>query len=245
MDALLSPSIFNDYDISERAEFAVEKAAVLVADLIVATTLIQETCQIVISGGQTIQQALVRLARLSIPWQHVAVYIADERCAAPDDNLRNDKMIQNALITPARIPAERFFNIHSELGGALAALEYRKALANISHFDIALLGVGPDGHIGSLFPNHPSIASTEIVLSITDSPKPPSNRVSVGIRMLQRSTHRIVVVVGDEKSGLIVQINDGARLPVTLFDPTNWFLDAVVVSKVLKHDLTVEKGPFN
>jgi len=245
MDALLSRGIFNDYDISEHAENAIEKAAELVAALIVATTLIQETCRIVISGGQTIQQALVCLARLSVPWRHVAIYVADERCVTPNDNFRNDKMIQNALVTPTGIPAERFFNIHSEIGGALAALEYRKALANISHFDIALLGVGPDGHIGSLFADHPSIASTEIALSITDSPKPPLNRVSVGIGMLQRSTHRIVVVVGDEKSGLIAQINDGACLPVILFDPTNWFLDAAAVSKVLKHDLTVEKGPFN
>jgi len=245
MDALLSRDIFNDYNISERAENAVEKAAGLVADLIVATTLVQETCRIIISGGQSIQQTLVCLARLSVPWRHVAVYIADERCVAPDDKLRNDRMIQNALVTPAGIRAERFFNIHSELGGTLAALEYRKALANISHFDIALLGVGPDGHIASLFPDHPAIASTELALSITDSPKPPPNRVSVGIGMLQRSTHRIVVVVGDEKSGLIAHINEGAPLPVTIFDPTNWFLDAAAVSKVLKHDLTVEKGPFN
>jgi len=245
MDTLLSTGVFNGNNISERAEIAVEKAANHLADLIVATTSIQETCRIVISGGQSIQQTLTCLARLSVPWRHVAVYIADERCVTPGDKLRNDKMIQNALVTPAGIPAERFFNIHSELGGALAAMEYRKVLANISHFDIALLGVGPDGHIGSLFPNHPSIASTELALSITDSPKPPSNRVSLGIGMLQRSTHRIVVVVGDEKSGLIARINDGARSPVTIFDPTNWFLDAAAVSKVLKHELTIEKGPFN
>ena len=245
MTALLSRSIFKDYDISERTENAIEKAAELVADLIVATTLIQENCRIVISGGQTIQQTLASLSRLPVPWRHVAVYMADECCVAPYDNLRNDKMIQIALITPAGIPAEQFFNIHTEIGGALATLEYRKALANISHFDIALLGVGPDGHIGSLFPDHPSIASTELVLSISDSPKPPSDRVSVGIGMLQRSTHRIVVVVGDEKSGLIAQLNDGARLPVTLFDPTNWFLDTSAVSKVLKHELTLEKGIFN
>jgi len=244
MDALLSPRIFNDYDISERAENAIERAARLVADLIVATTLIQEKCRIVISGGQSIQQTLASLSRLPVPWGRVAVYIADERCVTPDHNLRNDKMIQNTLVTPAGIPPEQFFNIHSELGGALAALEYRRELTKISHFDVALLGVGPDGHIGSLFPNHPSIASTEITVVVTDSPKPPSNRVSVGIGMLQRSTYRIVVVVGDEKSRLIAQISDGARLPVTLFDPTNWFLDAGAVSKVLKHDLTVEKGPF-
>lgn len=245
MDDLLSPSIFNKYDISEHEENAIQNAAGFVADLIVATTLIQESCRIVVSGGQSIQNTLASLSRLPVPWQRVAVYIADERCVTPNDNLRNDKMIQAALVTPAGIPSEQFFNIHSELGATSAALDYRRELTKISHFDIALLGVGPDGHIGSLFPDHPSIESTEIAVSITDSPKPPSNRVSVGIGMLQRSTHRIVVVVGIEKSGLIAQINEGVQLPVTLFNPTNWFLDAGAVSKVLKHDVTIEKGPFN
>ena len=59
--------------------------------------------------------------------------------------------------------------------------------------------------------------------------------------MLQRATHRIVVVVGEEKSALIARVNSGAKLPVTQFDPTMWFLDAVATRAALTQGLLKRK----
>lgn len=226
MAPVLPPDISMDWNISESTDQVFDRASLYVADLIKKTLLTHEFCRIVVSGGHSVQSTLERLAQLSISWQKILVFVADERCVEVNDKLRNDKLIRETLVDPTCIPIEHFFNIHAELGGRTAAVNYRDTLANISNFDIALLGVGPDGHIGSLFPNHHSITNTELALFITDSPKEPSNRVSVGIGMLQRTTHRIVVVVGDDKSAMISLVGSGADLPVTLFEPTKWFLDS-------------------
>lgn len=242
---MLSKSIFNDCNILESAEAAFDRASLYVAGLIRETLLIHEHCRIVVSGGRSIQLTLERLALLSVPWNDVIVFVADERCVQLDSNLRNDGLIRDSFIDRVGIPTENFFNIRTEIGGSEAVLDYRQVLANVSNFDIALLGVGPDGHIGSLFPDHHSIASTELALFITDSPKEPPNRVSVGIGMLQRATHRIVVVVGEDKSALIARVNNGAKLPVTLFDPTMWFLDAVATRTALTQGFAETKEGLN
>ena len=238
---MLSRSVFKGCKISESADAAYDKASRYVADLIRETLVIHRHCRIVVSGGVSIRLTLERLSLLSVPWSDVKIYVADERCVQPNSDLRNDGLVRASIIDRVDIPAENFFNIRTELGGNEAVSEYSQVLANVSNFDIAVLGVGPDGHIGSLFPDHHSMASKELALFITDSPKEPPHRVSVGIGMLQRATHRIVVVVGVEKSTLIARVNSGAKLPVTLFDPTMWFLDAAATRTAFTQGLLKRK----
>gem|GEM_PF-515855 len=238
-------SVFRESNISKTAVATFDATSHYVAGLIRDTLLVHEHCRIVVSGGRSIQLTLERLSLLSVPWSNVIVFVADERCVQLDSNLRNDRLIRDSLIDRVGIQTENFINIRTENGGREAVLDYRQVLANISNFDIALLGVGPDGHIGSLFPDHHSIASAELALLVTDSPKEPSDRVSVGIGMLQRATHRIVVVVGEDKSALIALVNDGAKLPVTLFDPTMWFLDAAAARTALTQGFAETKEGSN
>lgn len=183
-------------------------------------------CSIVVSGGSAIHHTLRHLATSAVTWSSVRLYMADERCVPREDRNRNDAMINEVLVQPVKLKSEHFYQIPAELGPHHGARLYARTLSDIDHFDIALLGVGPDGHIASLFPNHPSIEKNERVIAVENSPKFPPNRVSVGLTMLRGSTHRIVVVAGGEKSDLITRIQKGEKPPVSLVNPTRWFLDS-------------------
>lgn len=203
-------------------------AAETVGELLSHIIALHGVCSVVASGGSTVQHTLEHLAICDVPWPSVRLYMADERCVPRDDKHRNDVMIYKVLVQPVGIKSEHFFQIPAELGPHHGAQSYGRILSSIDHFDIALLGVGPDGHIASLFPHHPSIENQERVVAVENSPKFPPNRVSVGITMLRGSTHRIVVVAGGEKSDLIARIQNGQKPPVALVNPTRWFLDSQV-----------------
>lgn len=204
-------------------------AAETTGELMRSIIAAKEACSMVVSGGTAMRHTLAYLAVENIPWSSIHLYVADERCVEPGNRGRNDAMIDKVLIQPTRIEPERFSRIPAELGPIEGAKLYSQTIAPINQFDIALLGVGTDGHIASLFPNHPSIESCERVVAVENSPKFPSNRVSLGLTMLRGATHRIVVVAGVEKSDLIARIQEGQTPPVVLVEPTEWFLDSQIV----------------
>lgn len=203
-------------------------AATNVSELLNRTVAGHGVCSVVVSGGSAVELTLQHLANSDVPWPSVRLYMADERCVSCDDIDRNDAMVYKALVQPVGIKSEHFFRIPAELGPHRGARLYARTLSSIEHFDIALLGVGPDGHVASLFPHHPSIENKERVVAVENSPKPPLSRVSVGLTMLRGSAHRIVVVTGKDKSDLIARLHQGQMPPVALVNPTKWFLDSQV-----------------
>ena len=217
-------------------------AAEHTGDLLRQVVATQEQCSIVVSGGSTMRHTLGHLANCDVPWSSVRLYMTDERCVPREDCNRNDIMITEVLVQPIHFKSEFFFRIPAELGPHLGAQSYTRTLSSVDHFDIALFGVGPDGHIASLFPNHPSVENNERVIAVENSPKFPPNRVSVGFTMLRGSTHRIVVVAGGEKSDLITRIQEGQKPPVALVNPTRWFLDSQVVGFKSNGATTTQQG---
>ncbi len=203
-------------------------AAECIDELIRNVIAARRVCSIVVSGGSAIRDTLRHLSTFDVSWSSVRLYMTDERCVPQGDKDRNDVMIDEVLVRPVHFNSEYFFPIPAELGPLQGATSYTRTLSSIDHFDIALFGVGSDGHIASLFPNHPSIENTERVIAVENSPKFPPNRVSVGLTMLRGSTHRIVVVAGSDKSDLIARIQKGQKPPVALVDPTRWFLDSEI-----------------
>ena len=199
-------------------------------------------CSIVISGGSAMRHVLGHLANCDVPWSSVRLYVTDERCVPREDSNRNDVMINEVLVQPVHFKSEFFFPIPAEFGPHRGAQSYARMLSGVDHFDIALFGVGPDGHIASLFPNHPSVENNERVIAVENSPKFPPDRVSVGLTMLRGSTHRIVVVAGGEKSDLIARIQEGQKPPVALVNPTRWFLDSQVVGLRSNRATTTQQG---
>lgn len=108
-------------------------------------------------------------------------------------------------------------------------------------FDCILLGMGPDGHTASLFPGHSLLeynAAEKWILAITDSPKPPSSRVTFSLPLINNARHIVFVVTGDGKKEAVRRIlqEKDSRLPSERVKPTDgtltWFLDQGAASEL-------------
>ena len=101
-----------------------------------------------------------------------------------------------------------------------------------------MLGVGPDGHVASLFPGFPQLDSTEIAVGVTDSPKPPPERISLTFPALNRARSVWFLVSGDGKAEAVARALGGADLHdvpaagVTGHEETIWFLDRAAASQL-------------
>jgi len=153
-------------------------------------------------------------ARDTIDWSRVSFWWGDERwvpAAHPD---RNEGQARTALLDHIAVPAE---NVHpfgaSDAGLTLeeASLAYSSELAELApfgallpRFDITFLGVGPDGHVASLFPHGTGIRENESsVISVRNSPKPPSERLSLTRPVLNSSDRVWMVLAGGDKASAL------------------------------------------
>ena len=116
--------------------------------------------------------------------------------------------------------------IPTELGTEQAAAVINEKLKGITNLDIALLGMGEDGHTASLFPGNPALDSSDHAVAVFQSPKPPPERVSLTLHFLQQSLNKAVLTKGRGKREIILRIKSGERFPVTLVgDDIHWFID--------------------
>jgi 6-phosphogluconolactonase len=209
--------------------------------------------QIVLTGGGTGVGLLKRVGELAdkIDWSRVHLYWGDDRFVPADDDERNEKQAREALINHIDIPAA---NVHamSPSGGDFgddldaAALDYDHVLAANADdgqpapdFDVHLLGMGPEGHINSLFPETPAVRETDrLVVGVPDSPKPPSRRITLTLPAIQRSREVWLVVSGAAKADAVAAAIGGAD-PVDVpsagavgREATVWLLDEDAASKL-------------
>jgi 6-phosphogluconolactonase len=208
---------------------------------------------IVLTGGGNGNRLLryLEAQRKRVDWNKVHMFWGDERYVTEDDDERNDKQARDALLDHIDIPAR---NVHTmpasdgELGNDLgaAALAYEQVLAANAepgdpapNFDVHLLGVGPEGHINSLFPDTPAVRErTRLVVGINDSPKPPRMRITLTLPAVQRSRQVWLLVSGAEKADAVAAAVGGAD-PVSVpaagaigRENTVWFLDAEAAAKL-------------
>jgi 6-phosphogluconolactonase len=208
---------------------------------------------IVLTGGGNGNKLLRFLAEQSelIDWSKVHLFWGDERYVAEDDDERNDKQAREALLDHIDIPAR---NVHAmpaadgEFGEdiAAAALAYEQLLAANAepgdpapNFDVHLLGVGPEGHINSLFPDTPAVREkTRQVVDVEDSPKPPPLRITLTLPAIQRSREVWLLAAGEEKADTVAAAVGGAD-PISIpaagaigREHTVWFLDRQAASKL-------------
>jgi 6-phosphogluconolactonase len=120
------------------------------------------------------------------------------------------------------VPAENLHRIPAELGPEEGAYRYTLLLQNVPVFDIAILGVGTDGHIASLFAGHPALNDGRDAVPVVAAPKPPSSRVSIGLRRLQLAASRHVIALGAEKRPAVCGVGRSGSLPVGLLEATIW-----------------------
>jgi 6-phosphogluconolactonase len=145
-------------------------------------------------------------ARDGIDWSRVSFWWGDERYLPRGDADRNETQARAALLDDLPLPAE---NVHAfPAPGEQATIEEAAAayVAELGDtvFDITFLGVGPDGHIASLFPDHASVLETVAkVVAETDSPKPPPLRLSLTLPVINASERIWLVMAGADKAGAL------------------------------------------
>jgi 6-phosphogluconolactonase len=203
------------------------------------------------SMGSAVLGAAARHPRADrVDWSRVHLWWSDERFVPRSSADRNERQAREALIDAVPIPAE---NVHamaaSDEGVDLdaAAEAYEAELARFPQedgtpwpsFDICFLGVGPDGHIASLFPDRPEILITDrVAVAVRESPKPPPERVSLTRPVINGSRRVWLVLSGADKAsalGLALAGASYASVPVAGAKGrrrTIFFVDEAAASQV-------------
>jgi len=169
---------------------------------------------IVLTGGQSALSLYKILSKADSNWDKWHIYIGDERFLPARHKDRNDQTINEIWLDNSTIPKNNIHFIKAELGLLEAKLEYENTLKKIDKFDIVLLGMGEDGHIASLFPNHVYPEDQMIVVE-HDSPKPPKERVSMSYKQLNRAHYIFKLIIGESKQKAVTLLQQNANLPIT------------------------------
>ena len=168
--------------------------------------------RIVLAGGTTPRMTFEHLSRAESLWSEWEVYFGDERCLPAEHPERNSRMAQEALLGRVPIPAEHCFPIPAERGAEAAARSYAGVVDTARPFDLVMLGMGEDGHTASLFPDQ--YWPDKTVFAVKNAPKPPAERVTLGINALQNCRSMLILVTGEHKTHAVQQWRAGVELPV-------------------------------
>jgi len=169
--------------------------------------------RIVLAGGSTPEAIYQRLRGLDTDWSRWLIYYGDERCVPANHAERNSLMAARNWLDRVPIAAENIFPIHAEAGAEIAARTYANIVRDACPFDLVLLGMGEDGHTASLFPGH-AHDPAELVHAVHDAPKPPPDRVSLGLVALNDTEEVIILVTGEGKRDAVARWRAGADMPV-------------------------------
>ncbi|HEV7580655.1 MAG TPA: 6-phosphogluconolactonase [Mycobacterium sp.] len=243
----------NIIEIFPDSENLVEAAGRRLVDTIRSAVTARGRALIVLTGGSNGIGLLkyLRTQGKQIDWSKVHLFWGDERYVPEDDDERNEKQAREALLDHIDIPSS---NVHpmaasdGEFGSdlAAAALAYEQLLAanaepgeQVPSFDVHLLGMGPEGHINSLFPDTAAVReTTRMVVSVDDSPKPPPQRITLTLPAIRRSREVWLLVAGAAKGDAAAAAIGGAE-PVSIpaagavgLETTLWLLDEEAAAKL-------------
>jgi 6-phosphogluconolactonase len=159
----------------------------------------REGGHVVLTGGKTPEQAYREAAKREPDWSNVEAWFGDERCVPPDDPLSNYGMAKRALVDKLERGPRVVHRIKGELGKEQAAAEYGRELGN-TRLDLLLLGVGPDGHVASLFPNAPTLRMRRRVLPAEAGFEPFVDRVTLSLPTLRSARELLFLLAGEAKA---------------------------------------------
>lgn len=209
------------------------------------------SASIVLTGGGTGTKILEQLrtspARGAVDWRRLDVFWGDERFLPAGDPERNETQARVALLDHVDVDPARVFVMAPSDGPRggdpdAAAADYARVLADrsggrgsssgVPRFDVLLLGVGPEGHVASIFPGSPAVHAHErTVVAVRDCPKPPPTRTSLTLPAIREAAQVWLCVSGQEKADAVAGALGGAAevdLPAAGAvgrDRTLWVLD--------------------
>ena len=208
---------------------------------------------VALAGGSLIKLLGGLKGKNGIDWDNWHVFWVDERCVPHDDPESNYGGALQALLSDVPIPASQLYAIKESLcqkneGAAQpCAADYDARLKGLSRsilptkdglpiFDLLLLGFGPDGHICSLFPEHPLLKVTEPwILPISDSPKPPPERITFSMPVVNAAKKKCFTAIGEGKAEMAATIiksaGDDPKIPASYVKgDVAWLMDAAGAS---------------
>jgi 6-phosphogluconolactonase len=159
----------------------------------------REGGNIVLTGGKTPEQAYKEAAKRAPDWSNAAVWWGDERCVPPDDEKSNYGMAKRTLLERLERAPRSVHRIKGELGKDEAAADYERELGD-TQLDLLLLGVGPDGHVASLFPNAPTLRQRKRVLPAEPGLEPFVDRVTLSLPALCSAREIVFLLSGESKA---------------------------------------------
>jgi 6-phosphogluconolactonase len=201
--------------------------AAAVADLVIdvgQTALTDRgVFRIALSGGNTPRRAYELLAQeprnTALPWKDVFVYFGDERCVPPGDEQSNYRMASKAFLDHVPIPHANVHRIRGEADPGVAANNYasiiRTDLADPPHFDLVLLGLGPDGHTASLFPGSPPDLHDSVLVRAVYAQSQAMWRVTMTPKLINLGRTVAFAVEGVEKAEILAKVLEGPVDPTT------------------------------
>jgi len=176
--------------------------------------------KLVLAGGTTPEKIYHLLAETNADWANWIIYYGDERCLPADHSDRNSVMAELAFLNKVAIPSEQIFTIPADTTPETAAQQYQQTIATALPFDMVLLGMGEDGHTASLFPHHIHNAD-DLTHAVYNSPKPPSERVSISAKALSNTRALLFLITGANKQDAVTAWRAGADLPIATIEPEN------------------------
>lgn len=177
-----------------------------------------------LTGGSLGPAFFPRLARVPLDWSRTDAFWGDERAVPPTSPDSNYRLARELWLEPAAVPAARVHRMEGEandLAAAAAAYadELEQLLGSPPRLDLALLGVGADGHVCSLFPGHPLLREDRRwAAALEDAPKPPPGRLTLTLPTLAAARLVVVVALGAAKAPAVREALErrGSTLPLAL-----------------------------
>jgi 6-phosphogluconolactonase len=222
-----------------------------------AAQAVHGTASVVLTGGGVGTAALERVAALAgatprerVDWTAVDVWWGDERFVPADDDERNEKAARRALLDVVGVPAARVHAMPASDGEFAepedAAAWYAAELAAaapegraVPRLDVLLLGMGPEGHVASIFPDSPAVRDEHPVVAVRDCPKPPPTRVSLGFSAINAAEEVWLLVSGEAKATAVAAaLREGTtadQMPaagVHGVRATRWLLDRAAADEL-------------
>ena len=208
---------------------------------------------VALTGGtvaRTVHEAIATSASGGdVDWSRVDLWFGDERYVPADDPERNAAQVAADLLDRLPLDPERVHPMPAADAGFASLEEAAEAYAvelrthGAGEFDVVMLGVGPDGHVASLFPGFPQLdVDDDITVAVTGSPKPPPLRISLTYPALNRTRQVWFLVSGDSKADAVARAlatgDDAAdrhEIPAVGVhgrERTVWFLDEAAASRL-------------
>jgi 6-phosphogluconolactonase len=207
---------------------------------------------IALSGGSTPRNLYTLIAAnagSSLPWEKMFFFWSDERHVLPTDPDSNYRMADETLLSKAPIPPANIFRIPAENPDAAAAAEsYERTLqkffevgaGEVPRFDLILLGVGPDGHTASLFPESAALQDQSRLVVANWVEKMKTSRITFTLPLLNAARCVAFLVSGIDKAAVLREVLEGKtpgeKYPSKLVRPSDgkliWFVDRAAASEL-------------